>query len=288
MKRVLAATDFSTRSQRAVRRAGLLARQAGAELVLLHIVDEDQPEHLVQLERTEARKILDEQVGAMPELQGVSCRPLVSTGAAYDAILGAASTMPADLIVMGSHRKQLLRDIFVGTTIERVIRCGGSPVLMVNSEATHPYAHVLAAVDLSDASADALQGARALGLLGSSRLTVTHAFEAAAKSKMLLADVSKDKIDAYVEEERQRALGELTAFMKALPFDPGPWSPHIVEGEATPAISEAVGTLHPDLLVVGTHGRSGISKILLGSVAEQVLRTLEIDILAVPKTAKHA
>lgn len=287
MKRVLAATDFSTRSQRAVRRAGVLARHAGAELVLLYVVDEDRPEHLVLLERTEARKMLDEKIASIAELQGVQCRAVVATGVAHDAILGTARAMPADLIVMGTHRKQLLRDIFVGTTIERVIRAGSSPVLMVNTDAAHPYAHVLVAVDLSDASADALGAAKALGLVGTSRLSVTHGFEAAAKPKMLIADVPKDKIDAYIEEERQRALAELAAFMKALPFDPGPWSPHVVEGEAMPAISEAVATLRPDLLVVGTHGRSGVAKILLGSVAEQVLRQLEIDILAVPRAATH-
>ena len=285
MKRVLAATDFSPRSHRAVRRAGLLARQTGAELVLLYVVDGDRPEHLVALERTEARKMLDETVASLAELRGVACRPVIETGAAHDAILETARTIPADLIVMGTHRKHLLRDIFTGTTIERVIRTGSWPVLMVNTASAHPYAHVLAAVDLSEASAEALRAAHALAFIGTSQLSVTHAFEAVAKPKMLLADVPKDKIDAYIEGERQQALAALAAFMKELPFDPGAWSPHVVEREAMPAISEAVATLRPDLLVVGTHGRSGLAKILLGSVAEQVLRQLEIDILAVPSTA---
>ena len=64
---------------------------------------------------------------------------------------------------MGAHRKQLLRDIFVGTTIERVVRTGPCPVLMVNNEAAHSYSRVLAAVDMSDISAHAVQSARALG-----------------------------------------------------------------------------------------------------------------------------
>ena len=68
MKRILAATDFSTRSQRAVRRAARLARQTGAELTLLHIVDEE-PEHLVSLEKSESRKILEEQIASIDELR---------------------------------------------------------------------------------------------------------------------------------------------------------------------------------------------------------------------------
>jgi universal stress protein E len=66
----------------------------------------------------------------------------------------------ADLIVMGAHRKELLRDIFVGTTIERVIRTGSHPVLMVNSEVEQSYSNVLAAVDMSEPSARAIRAGK--------------------------------------------------------------------------------------------------------------------------------
>ena len=68
--RILAATDFSTRAQRALRRAGLLARDTGAELALVHVVDDDQPQDLVAMERREAERILAEQVGAIAEFRG--------------------------------------------------------------------------------------------------------------------------------------------------------------------------------------------------------------------------
>lgn len=57
---ILAATDFSTRSQRASGRAGLLARERSAELALVHVVDDDQPPDLVALETLEAERILGE------------------------------------------------------------------------------------------------------------------------------------------------------------------------------------------------------------------------------------
>lgn len=92
---------------------------------------------------------------------------------------------------MGAHRKQLLRDIFVGTTIERVVRTGHRPVLMVNNEAAHPYVRVLAAVDTSDPSAGALHSARSLGFFDNAHLTVVHAFEALAKSTLFIADAPR-------------------------------------------------------------------------------------------------
>ena len=131
---ILAATDFSTQSQRALRRAGLLARDTGAELALVHVVDDDQPQDLIEMEGREAKRILAEQVGVMPEFRGVQCYTIVTTGDPFDAILRMAADINTDHIVMGAHRKQFLRDVFVGTTVERVIRTGPYPVLMVNNE----------------------------------------------------------------------------------------------------------------------------------------------------------
>jgi universal stress protein E len=68
---ILAATDFSTRSNRALRQAGLLAQPLGAQLALVHIVDDDQPQELVAMEKREAARILAEQIGAIAELRGV-------------------------------------------------------------------------------------------------------------------------------------------------------------------------------------------------------------------------
>ena len=284
MQRILAATDFSTRSHRALRRAGLLANQSGAELTLLHVVDDDQPEHLIALEQMEGRKILEEQIASVAEIRGIECRPLIVTGAAHDAILRTAKATQTDLIVMGSHRKNLLEDVFVGTTIERVIRRGTWPVLKVNTETQQNYETVLVAVDLSDASAEAVRSAQALGFLERA-VSVVYAFHAMAKSMLGRTSTSQDRIQDYVENERIRAVSELQTFMNSLSLAPNTWASHVREGEAMPVISNIVEAIQPQLLVVGTHGRSGISKILLGSVAEQLLRELDIDILAVPRGA---
>jgi len=279
---ILAATDFSTRSQRALRRAGLLARDNGAKLALMHVVDDDQPPDLVALETREAERILAEQIVAVDELRDVRCDPMVVAGDAFDGILRTAAAVQADLIVMGTHRKQLLQDIFIGTTIERVIRTGPHPVLMVNKDVQKPYRTAMAAVDLSEQSANAIKIAMTLGLLGTARLTLVHAFFPLAKGRLSLAGASKDSIDEYVAGERLRATRELTAFLKANGLDEHARSVRIEEGEPSEVISNAVERLNPDVLIVGTHNRSGIAKALLGSVTEEVLRSLDIDILAVP------
>ena len=279
---VLAATDFSTRSNRAVRQAGLLAQGRDAQISLVHVVDDDQPQGLVEMERREAERILAEQISAMPELRSVECRPIVVTGDPFDGILRAAAAAKADLIVMGAHRKQLLRDIFIGTTIERVIRTGPYPVLMVNNEAQRRYEKVLAAVDMSEPSANALRVANETGLTSKTTTTLLHAFLAIARGKLFIAGADQASIVDYVAKERQRAMDELIAFLVANNLDSQGWSLRLEEGGASEIIARVVGEMRPDLLVLDTHGRSGLLKALIGSVTEGALRSFDVDILAVP------
>ncbi|PWB66081.1 MAG: hypothetical protein C3F17_02190, partial [Bradyrhizobiaceae bacterium] len=141
---ILAATDFSKRSDRAVRRAAMLAAAGGARLDLVHVVDDDQPERLVAAEREAAQAILDETLRDWPELRGIEGRALVALGEPFDAIVRSVQESAADLVVLGAHRRALLRDIFTGTTAERVMRTGHAPVLMVNTEPAGPYRKSLA------------------------------------------------------------------------------------------------------------------------------------------------
>jgi universal stress protein E len=280
---ILVATDFSTRSQRALRRAGLLARERSAKLTLVHVVEDDQPRSLIELERREASKFLDEQIHSLDELRGVRCSFLLGSGAAFDGILQTARISSADLIVMGSHRRQLLRDVFVGTTVERVIRSGIYPVLMVNNAVDHPYRKVLAATDMSEVSAWAIRVGETLGMNDKADLTLVHAFSALTGGKMSLADARASSIDAYVDEERRRANADLSAFIEANKFGTAKWSRYVELGSPFAVISRVVQEKMPDLLILGTHSRSGVQKFFLGSVAEEALRSLDVDILVVPR-----
>lgn len=262
----VAATDFSTRSNRAVRQAGLLARDRGANLHLVHVVDDDQPEELVRMERREAQRLLAEHSNSMPELRNVQCNSVVIAGDPFDGILRSAADVGADLIIMGSHRKQFLLDIFVGTTIERVIRRGRFPVLMVNNEAQRRYEKVVVPVDISDASVEALRAARTKGFIEERRATLLHAFVPFTN----------------FASERQEIMDELVAFLVANDLGQAGWSLRVESGGPMEVISRAVAQMRPDLLVMGTQGRSAWLKPLISSVTEEALRSLNVDILAVP------
>ena len=164
MRMILAGTDLSARSDRALHRAALLAREFKARLLILHVVDDDQPPALIDQDRRQAKALLDGQALHLAELANAPPDLLVKVGDPFDIIVRTAREQGADLIVLGAHRKRILRDIFVGTTIERVMRTGSAPVLMVNGFPDDPYRRLLLAIDMSEASARAAQAANAFGV----------------------------------------------------------------------------------------------------------------------------
>lgn len=282
--RLLCATDLSSRSDRALRRAAAIARERDAELILLAVVDDDQPPILVEKLQREVAGLLAERSRAMHEFRDLAPQLRVEAGDAFDAIIRIAEVEAADLIVMGEHRRRLLRDIFAGTTVERVMRRGGRPVLMVNRPPERPYRNVVAAVDMSPASAGALRAAARLGLLASGGLTIFHAFQHAGKGNLVLADVPTPAVEAYVAATAAEVRQQVETFVGGLDLGPGLRRPRIVLEEGAPAevLRRAMDRLSPDLVVIGTRNAGALKRFVLGSVAEEALRTLECDVLAVP------
>ncbi|MFN6952499.1 MAG: universal stress protein [Albidovulum sp.] len=282
MKRILVATDFSTRSDRAIRRASLLARKAGASISLLHVVDGDRPDYLVSLDREAAEKALAELSRTIRDIDGLACDYRVTLDDPFEGIVAAAGTMQADLLVIGPHRRQILRDAFVGTTAERVIRHSPVPVLMANGMPAGPYRHILAASDLSAPSADAVGVMARLDLAAGAEVSLFHAIDIPEVALMIRAPTPLQEIKHHIGSREAAAADELRTFAGTLPLVPQHCIARAAEGTTATAVLQAAATAEADLIVIGTRGQSGFSRFLLGSVAEAVLRSATIDVLVVP------
>lgn len=202
MNHILFATDFSPRSDRAGRRALLLAKQFGARVTLVHVVDDDQPNRLVKRARAEASRVLEEMRQTFVEVDGIDCETSLAVGEAFAGTLSVCADVGADMIVIGPHRRQVLKDVFTGTTAERIIRKGVQPVLMVNGTPAGQYRNVLVATDMSEHSLAALRSCRELGLGEVAAVIVAHVFDAPAKSYMHRASLVDEDIADYVSEEK--------------------------------------------------------------------------------------
>ena len=285
MKRILMATDFSTRSDRALRRATLLAKASGAELVLLHVVDDDQPRRLKETQERESMELLSSFAETARQADGVACEAHLVLGDPFQAIVDAAERLDADLVILGPHRREALSDVFSGTTVERAIRLSRRPVIMVNALPAKPYDCVLIATDFSDCSEVAVETARKLGFLGVGKSAVLHAFDAPAHGLMRRASVSTEDIKNYLAEEQEFIDAKMTAFLEKLEFTPTHRVTKFIDSTTAEAILDGATELKANLVVIGTHGRTGLQKWFLGNVAEEVLGDAKMDVLVVPVTS---
>jgi len=286
MKKIIVATDFSTRSDRAIRRATLLAKKFEAAMLLVHVVDDDRPKRMVDAERQTASMLLSEQARSVREIDGVDCSVGVHVGTLPDEIIKAAEADAADLLVVGPHRHHAFLDVFVGTTAERTIRSSRRPLLVASGVPAGFYRHLLVAVDLSESSGNALRVLAGLGLDRQAAVSVVHVFSAPARSHMAVASARREDIDDYLADEEKRAAAELTQFMRGLVFPPVRQVLKLDESSVAHVICATAREVSADLIVVGTRGLTGVKKLLLGSVAEEVLHISDRDVLAVPPQSR--
>jgi len=279
MKRLLVATDLSPRSDRALNRSLALSDALQARLTVLHVVDEELPASVADRLKEAAERAIDHQLGAFPTLDRKNVLRKVVFGSGFKDILEEADESEAELIIMGTHREDTLGDLFVGTTVERVIRHGDTPVLVVKDRVKGPYRRVLVGIDFSVYSRRAVEFA--LKFVPDGEVVLVHAFDLPFKSYLSrrppVDEANKknqEQMDAMLEEEMQ-------AFLASIPSPTAGLKRVMREGTVREVISGQVEKLRPDLLVVGTHGRTGLARALLGSVAEDLFSFPPCDVLAV-------
>ena len=282
MKKILVATDFSERSDRAIRRGVLLAKQSGAVISLVHAVDDDLPPRVIEAERGAALELLNEQARSLREIDGVECDSSVVLGDPFEGLAAASDTIAPDLLVVGPHRRQTLKDVFVGTTAERTIRASRRPILMANAVPAGAHRHLLIAVDFSDSAGAALQAVIRFGLHERAAVCILHVFDPIGAGFRTRASMTDEQTKRHHADEEARAAAELSAWLVGFDIDPLQRIVRHRMGTIAHTIGLVAEEISADLVVIGTRGRSGLAHLLLGSVADGVFRTATRDVLAVP------
>lgn len=295
IKRILFATDFSPCAVRAQDYALFLASSWGAELNVLHVLEfppgmnPDYPVnslYLNQLRKEATRSI--EELMARATQSGIATNKHLLLGIPSQRICAIADECRDDLIVLGTRGRTGLEHILLGSTAERVIKTAPCPVLAVRLPKTEGsggapgigtpvrLARMLVPIDGSDCSLDALEYAAQLAMLAGTTVTLLHVVEPVAYG----IDFT---LGGMAEREQQRAqmhgkLESLTAALRSV----GLTVDHVVRGGLPgDSIVEVARVQASDLIVMGTHGRRGISHVMSGSVAEAVLRKGGCPVLTV-------
>ena len=279
--RVLCATDLLLKTEAAIERAYQLSTQLDAGLSLLHVIqsfaDPREPEE--KLRRTMARLMCRRPWPGGRELPEV----LVRSGNPAQVLMEMADQLSAGLVVLGTHRKRFLRRALANNVAESLLRDRGCPVLLVRHEPKGPYRNVLLAANASETSARAIRAAEAWVL--NDGATATIMVSNAPTYEQLLADTKARGQSGATNARRWRAEARamLENSLKRVSVDDSRYAVLIEEARRPAvAIRRVVEQMRPDLLVMGTRGRARWCRALFGSVASQVLRTVNCDVMVVP------
>ena len=284
-QRVLVTTDFSPRSEQALWRAVRLPLREGAELFLLHVLPKKVPGGEGGGFEKAASRAMDRVEDRLRELAEEAGRRdlLVRAELAYgnpaDEIARVCRADLIELCVVGRHGASSMTDTLIGSTAERIARESPVPLLVVQSAHGGPYQRPLVAVDFGHGANRVVREALQIAPPGEGRrLHLLHAYP---HPPPLRPRVTHPARRARIEEEEALVAAEKRAERFLEDWRGSGLSFELILHGADPreAILSVAETEKSDLIAVGTAGRKGMQRLLLGSVAEAVLRNASCDVL---------
>ncbi len=293
VRKILLPTDFSETASHALTYALYLAHKYQAELHMLHVTvflseDPHNPAHhfpdqeaIYQKLEAIAERDMEAQIpeGAGEELTII--RAHRRNLSAAPAIVDYAEEQDIDLIVMGTHGRRGLPRILIGSVAEEVIRHAPCPVLAIRKpeekEVPTHIKQILVPIDFSEHSREALTVAREIAEAYDAAIQMLHVLEEIVHPAFYgIAAKSLHDIYPNIEEEAVEAM------MRFYAETDGPEVPvtyHVFEGRAGRDIPRFAEKHASDLIVISTHGLTGLDHLLIGSVAERVVRRAPCPVL---------
>lgn len=220
------------------------------------------------------------EAGERARERGVSVAENVERGNPYRVICDHAESAGVDVVLMPTRGRRGLERFLLGSTTERVVRRSEVPVLTVRPDdgvrAAYPFEDVAVGVDGSDCGRAALDAGVAVADQEDAALHILSVVDLAA----LGPDVRTETLLDALESDARSVVDDAAAFASRAGVDP---TAEVVEfgSSIQGAIRTYVEEEDVDLLVVGTHGRTGFNRYVLGSVAEFLVRTSPVPVLTV-------
>jgi nucleotide-binding universal stress UspA family protein len=282
---VVVGTDFQRHSHDAVARTAWLPIGRGCRVTIVHALPTDLHgalEHHVREEATALLHHAEETLAAERARCGdpaVEISLVLEAAPAAELLEREARLGRAELIVVGRGQRHGVSERIIGSSAERIVRHAGVSVLVAGKTPDAGYGRPMAAVDFSPQSELAVEWA--LRLSQPSVVDVVHAFHAPYVPLLRNSGWSPSDLETFVRDSELAASHQLTSWLAGLPDVGVPLMKHLYLGDPRRVIAREAAAREADLLVVGTHGRTGVGRALLGSVAESLVRTVETDVLVV-------
>jgi nucleotide-binding universal stress UspA family protein len=296
IKKILYPTDFSEPSDQAFAAAVFLAERYGAELHMLHVLalhaaDPSDPEHTLPglddvYEQLSSAADVRMRTAGETHASAIELHQSQTRGlSAAAGILDYAETQEIDLIVMGTHGRRGLRRFIMGSVAEEVVRLARCPVLTMrgdeDTKAPERFERILVPLDFSQHSRVALDNAKRLAADYGAQITLLHVVEEVVYPDFYYPVSATGTMQTEaLREEAKRRLDQMRD-----EIGPGATA-HVSIGRASHEIAEFAANHDIDLIVIATHGLTGVESALLGTVAGRVTRMAPCSVLSIRSFGK--
>ena len=207
--------------------------------------------------------------------------PMVRFGRPFLEIIQIAKEKNVDLLAIGTHGRAGVDRVILGSVAERIVRKARCPVMVVRGRKYVGFKRIIVPIDLSDCSRIALEYASATARAHKSKLTILHVYEESFIEPYINAANSEEEADEIIKEIERVNETKFDEFLKTVDLSGVEYEKLLKKGIPETDIVEIAMEQQANLIVMGTHGRSGIKHILIGSTAEEVVRTVHCDIIIV-------
>jgi nucleotide-binding universal stress UspA family protein len=300
IQNIIVPIDFSKMSTQAIQIAKQLARRFGASLRLAHVRHLNYatdfvapappilPFAFTTYEQDAERTALKElnKVASGCGVSSAKC-DVLSGAPPFDEICRLAQTVPADLVVMPTHGRTGLKHVFLGSTAERIVQHSSCPVLVTrgsalqaNNGSRFSIKTIVVPVDFSSCSREGLRYAIGFANEFGAKIILLHAtylgYVYSCEGTAIYDIPGLQKAARKTAERKMREL------VRSVNFKSVKYETVFTEGSPVLDICAFAKDHDVDLIITSTHGFTGFTHVLIGSIAEQVVRHASCSVLVVP------
>jgi nucleotide-binding universal stress UspA family protein len=283
--------ELTPPSEHALTRATWLASQTGAELTIFSTVGLSPfMEDLLREQLAEggdapnraAYELLERRV-AQAKQKGVQARSKVAVGVPWQEICREVQAEEYDVVIVGTRDLGHVGRILFGSTGMKLLRNCSAPVWITRPGLRDGRFEILVPSDFSDASQSALRFAMETGRFGHACIHLLHVVDEPLTPPTWYSHVPPQIVEDYIAARRANVKKKLHDQLAQV----GDRSPqvavqvHVIEGQPDETILQAIDDLKINLVVMGTAGRSGIQRIVLGNTTERLISHMRCSLIAV-------
>lgn len=275
MKKILVPTDFSTEAEHALDLAYQIAKHAGGEITLLHVIDHpsggsfntsgemsglDNSEKLYMIHMIKAVQHKLQAIAADIKYPDVEILFKASVGKTYNTIAETMTNYQADLIVMGTTGSSGLEEFFVGSNAEKVVRLAKCPVITVRDHVEYEgINNILFATNFEDEKGAVLRRLMEYQKIFSSKI---HLLRVESMHEPMVNQTVLENLDDL--GKANQLLNYEVHTTKAVTVDQG--------------IRDFAETNDMDMIAMTTHGNQGLTHLLFGSLAENIVNKSSVPV----------